>query len=67
VVLPRVYENTRLICTVLQGYLLIYARVILGLSLQGKKTCCGCSRAKCYEDYLDLKGRKKRRMDEITY
>ena len=66
-VLPPVYERTRLICTGLQCYLLIYVRVILGLSLQGKKTCFGCSRAKCYEAYFDLKRRKKRWMEEIAY
>lgn len=33
-------------------------RVILGLSPQGKKIYCGCSRARCYEDYLDLRIRK---------
>ena len=37
------------------------------LSLQGKKTCCGCWRERCYEDYLDLKRRKKRRTEEIAY
>lgn len=58
-VLPPVYERTRLNCTELQGYLLIYARVILELSPQGKKIYCGCSRAKCYEDYLDLRGGKE--------
>jgi hypothetical protein len=51
----------RLICTELQGYLLIYARVRLGLSPQAKKIYCGCSRARRYEDYLDLRGRKEER------
>jgi len=59
VALPPVYERTRLNCAELQGYLLIYARVILGLSPQVKKIYCGRSRARCYEDYLDLRRRKE--------
>jgi hypothetical protein len=59
VVLPPVYEPTRLNCTDLQGYLLIYAHVIFGLSPQGKKVYCGCSRTRCYDDYLDLRRRKE--------
>jgi hypothetical protein len=38
---------------------LIYARVRLGLSPQGKEIYCGCSRARRYEDYLDLRWRKE--------
>ena len=59
VVLPPYYKLTILNCTELQVYLLFYARVILELSPQGKKICCGCSRAKCYEDYLDLRWGKE--------
>lgn len=58
-ILPTVYKRTRQNCTELQSWLLIYGRVILGLSPQGKKIYCGCSRARFYEDYLDLRRRKK--------
>jgi hypothetical protein len=57
--LTPVYKRTRLNFTELQSYILIYAPVILGLSPQGKKIYCACSRAGCYEDYLDLRRRKE--------
>ena len=65
-VLLPVYERTRIICPELEGCLLIYARVILGLSPPREEKYCGCSRARCYEEYLDLRSRKERRLGEIA-
>ena len=67
VVLTPVYERTKLIFTELQGCLLNYARLMLGLSPQRKKVYCGCSKARCYGAYLYLKRRKKKKIEGILY